>query len=561
MGSMTEASRATRGQLNSLVRPLLTDMYQISMLYSYWREGKHNDPAVFDLYFRKNPFKGEYTIFAGLSDCLKFIERFIITEDDINYLRSIPTFKKNKEGFWDYLLGLTTKSIKLLALKEGSVCFPHLPLLRVEGPLGIVNLIETTLLNLTNYPTLITTCAARFRMAAGANCKLFEFGLRRAQGPDGALSASRYAYIGGFNATSNLLAGREFGIPVCGTMSHAFILKSTENTEPPKEEHGNRQLLNLVSNKELDFYSHCQTIERDFCNKIVSGRRSQFEDDNVRKQSEFRAFIEAAVNLPENFLALVDTYDIIRSGLINYCIVAIALIEFGYKPIGVRIDSGDLAYLSLYARDLFNEVARVFNLPQFNVMEIVVSNDINERVILALNNQNHAITCLGIGTHLVTCQKQPALGCVYKLVEIKGTPCMKLSSTSEKTTIPCKKMAYRLFGKDDKALLDLMMIDGEPEPEAGRPILCRHPFEAEKRCYVTPARVESLLHLWWDGKLIQETPTIDGVRAHCPESLSYLRQDIKRFVNPTPYKLSVSERLFNMLSQLKLELTSIGELS
>lgn len=550
--------------INNLIQPLLTDKYQVTMCYAYWRDGKHNEAAVFDLFFRKNPFKGEYTIFAGLGECLKYIENFHFSQDDIDYLRAIPDYCDIQAEFWDYLQNLNTQTLRLYALQEGSVCFPNLPLVRVEGSLGLLQLIETALLNLINYASLVGTNAARYKMAANTgnmpDCKLLEFGLRRAQGPDGAFSASHYSYIGGFDATSNLLAGKELGIPVSGTLSHAFIMAYFGSQKVSRENTSEHKFLfNRVTKKEENFTLSCLCVEEDFMKKNIL-RKGGADNQNTSERSELKAFIAFAWAFPNSFLALVDTYDVIRSGLVNFCIVAIGLIQFGYKPVGIRIDSGDLAYLSRFARDLFNSCAAAYNLREFDDLDIVASNDINEETINSLNDQNHAITSLGIGTHLVTCQSQPALGCVYKLVETNGTPCMKLSSMPEKITIPCKKSAYRLYGRDGNALLDLIIMDSEAKPVPGQRILCRHPFVAEKRCYATPARVEPLLHLWWDGKPVLEAPSLEKVRTHCIKSLSYLTGDIKRYLNPTPYKVSVSENLFNLLNQLKLDLTPVGEL-
>lgn len=208
-------------QLNNAVQPLLTDLYQISMAYAYWKS-KKCDSAVFDLFFRKNPFNGEFTIFAGLEECLKYIHDFKFSDSDIDYLRrTMPDYVE--EEFFTYLKEMNLNQLKVYAIREGSVVFPRIPIMRLEGPLPIVQLLETTLLVLVNYASLVTTNAARFRLAAGENKQLLEFGLRRAQGPDGGLSSSKYCYIGGFDGTSNVLAGKLYGIPIKGTHAHSFV--------------------------------------------------------------------------------------------------------------------------------------------------------------------------------------------------------------------------------------------------------------------------------------------------------------------------------------------------
>lgn len=253
---------------------------------------------------------------------------------------------------------------------------------------------------------------------------------------------------------------------------------------------------------------------------------------------------------------------IFRSGVVNFCAVALALNEFGYKAIGVRLDSGDLAYLSKCVYECFEAVAKEYNLPWFTRLTIVASNDINEDTILALNEQGHRINCYGIGTHLVTCQRQPALGCVYKLVQIDGKPCIKLSLDVAKVTIPGQKLVYRLYGKDNTALLDLMQLQDEPAPEAGARVLCRHPFQESKRAYVTPSKVELLLHeRWSESRIINETEfSLEATRHTVLSSLNSIREDTRRHLNPTPYKVSVSDNLYNYIHKLWLQNAPIGEL-
>ncbi|XP_011504408.1 PREDICTED: nicotinate phosphoribosyltransferase isoform X1 [Ceratosolen solmsi marchali] len=597
---------------NSVVQPLLTDLYQITMAYAYWKNGKMKDYAVFDLFFRKNPFHGEFTIFAGLEECLKFLDKFHYSNSDIEYLKSTMPASVEPE-FFNFLQNTTAKDVTLYAIEEGSVVFPRVPLLRVEGPLIMVQLLETTLLNLINYASLMATNAARYRMVAGKAVSLLEFGLRRAQGPDGGLRASKYSYIGGFDGTSNVLAGKLFHIPVNGTHAHAYITSYTSFSD--------LQIKTLI---------HKHTGEQQDLLELSCQYRINIAADlgamvSEASDGELAALVSYAIAFPDGFMALVDTYDVksveasakqqanvtgrnltnklltngsnksprngaknspiisdeptwspkggllrhgelgelfVRSGLLNFCAVALALNDLGYKAVGIRIDSGDLAYLSQVAREIFQRIAKRFELSWFAKLTIVASNDINEETIVSLNEQNHRIDCFGIGTHLVTCQKQPALGCVYKLVEINGQPRIKLSQEVGKVTMPGRKTAYRLYGMDGHALIDLLQRVDEEPPRVGEKVLCRHPFEESKRAYVIPTRVEFLHKMYWkDGQILQKLPTLVETRNRVQESLGTLRNDIKRNLNPTPYKVSVSDDLYNFIHDLWLQNAPIGELS
>ncbi|XP_071632186.1 nicotinate phosphoribosyltransferase isoform X4 [Temnothorax longispinosus] len=601
---------------NGVVQPLLTDLYQITMAYAYWKSGKMNDHAVFDLFFRKNPFQGEFTIFAGLDECIKFLNKFHYSPSDIKYLKStMPTVDQR---FFDYLQSLTAKNVTIYAVDEGSVVFPRVPLIRVEGPLIMVQLLETTLLTLVNYASLMATNAARYRMVAGKNITLLEFGLRRAQGPDGGLSASKYSYVGGFDGTSNVLAGKLFDIPVCGTHAHAYITSFTSINDLQGITLAHKQTGDVLDVLELAC-NHREAIAND-----LGALASQ------ASSGELAALISYAVAFPDRFTALVDTYDVksvetsargqaqvaslnvknklltngsnthaqngvrnnpfiseptsqphkngllrrgelgelyVRSGLLNFCAVALALNDLGYKAVGIRIDSGDLAYLSNVARDIFEKIAVKYDIPWFAKLKICASNDINEETIISLNEQNmnifqsHKIDCFGIGTHLVTCQRQPALGCVYKMVEINDEPRIKLSQEVGKVTIPGRKDAYRLYGSDGYALIDLLQKTTEEPPQVMQKVLCRHPFQQTKRANVTPSRVESLHKLYWkDGKLCQPLPTLQEVRNRVQESLNTLRNDHKRNLNPTPYKVAVSDTLYRFIDELWSQNAPIGEL-
>jgi nicotinate phosphoribosyltransferase len=531
---------------------LSTDLYQITMAYAYWKAGRINDVAVFDLFFRKNPFNGEFTIFAGLAECLKFLENFHYSDSDIEYLRNTLPSDVEPE-FYVYLQNLTPKDIKIHALAEGTIVFPRVPLMRIEGPLIISQLLETTLLTLVNFASLITTNAARYRIAAGINkIKLLEFGLRRAQGPDGGLSASKYAYIGGFDGTSNLLAGKLFNIPVKGTHAHAFVtsFSGAEDLANAKIKHKTDK-----DYVETDFFGKCL----EWRHKLATTLRILSDEAH---EGELAAFASYAVAFPDGFLALVDTYDVARSGLLNFAAVAMALNDLGYRAIGIRIDSGDLAYLSKVARESFVSISKAFNVEWFATLTVVASNDINEDTILSLNDQGHSIDVYGIGTHLVTCQRQPALGCVYKLVEINGKPKIKLSQDVEKVTMPGKKNVFRLYSNDGHALIDLLQLPDEPPPEVNKRVLCRHPFQESKRAWVIPSKVEPLYTCWWEnGRVRSECPTLLQIRENVQRSLKTLRQDHKRSLNPTPYKVGVSDDLYRFLHDLWLENQPIGELS
>lgn len=388
--------------------------------------------------------------------------------------------------------------------------------MRVEGPLAVCQLMETTFLNLTNFASLMATNAARFRLAAGPDVTLLEFGLRRAQGPDGAMHASKYSYIGGFDATSNVMAGFLYGIQPRGTHAHSFVSAFTG----PES----------LATRELD-----ERPGRDFV-QLVSDKRDLLGCTST-SDSELASFIAYAQAFPDGFLALVDTYDTLTSGIPNFIAVAAALHDLGYRAVGIRLDSGDLAYLSKEARRMFRDADALFGdgleLAKCN---IVASNNINEAVLHSLNDQvrtidsgwmsthyamllmaahsrvcvyaccggrddvqGHEIDTLGVGTHLVTCQMQPALGMVYKLVQSNGVARIKISNEVAKVTIPCRKDVYRLIGRDSIPLLDLMMQADDVPPELGKRILCHHPFEEKKRVWVNPSTVISLLQPVWVG--------------------------------------------------------------
>ena len=444
----------------------------------------------------------------------------------------------------------------------------------IEGPIAVCQLLETTLLTLVNYPSLIATNATRMILAASPPISLksssaprdgaatppdlpaqcykapvcIEFGLRRAQGPDGGFSASKYSNMAGFVGTSNVEAGKVCGLNITGTHAHAFV-QAYSSLEEISD--------NVVVDKHTG--ENVQLLPR------VLQYRDQLARKNIHyataNEGELAAFIAYATAFPDTFLCLIDTYETLESGLLNFILVALVLDDLGYKPAGVRLDSGDLAYLSMECAKTFQSFCT--DRPFFSELTIVASNDINEEILHAINKQDHAITAYGIGTNLVTCQAQPALGCVYKLVEISGKPRMKLSQEINKVLIPGRKKAYRLIGKDGHLILDVMVSHHENAPMPGERILCRHPFIARKRAAVTPTKVEQLDVLVFDkGKIVAGgNRTFAEAKGAVAQQLKTVRPDILRYINPTPYKVSISDNLFNFLQELWQSETPVAELS
>lgn len=545
---------------NALVTALLTDTYQITMTYAYWKTGKHEEDSVFELFFRKNPFKGEFTIFCGLDECLKHLHSFEFSDSDLKYLKETPQLAECEPEFFDYLKSLNTSSqLVVRALKEGTVAFPKIPLLILEGPLGLTQLLETTLLNLVNYPSLLATNAARMVLRAspkGAPC--IEFGLRRAQGPDGGCSASKYSYVGGFVATSNVQAGKIFGVPIAGTHAHAFV-QSFVSLEDVKEKLTIR--VSSASGEEKLFVP----LVLEYRQKLLARVSSSSTTNN----GELAAFCAYACAFPQSCLCLIDTYDTLHSGIINFVAVALALDDFGYTPKGIRLDSGDLASLSLACRAYFDEIGKEFQRNFFDQLSIVVSNDINEAVLNNLQRTPHAITTYGIGTNLVTCQAQPALGCVYKLVEWKGQPRIKLSQDLIKVTLPGRKAAYRLYGKNGIPLADLLVKAHEPPPQAGVAMVCRNPFSKtgtqQQRLKVTPNTVLPLHSTVWNKGPVGEAsapPSLQSSRSFVKDQLeSFADTGITDYKSEISYPVLISTVLYDYLMQLWEKEAPMKELS
>lgn len=510
----------------SRISPLLTDSYQLSMCYSYWKSSTHNNIATFELFFRKCPFGGEYVVVGGIGEAIEFIKNYSFTKEEIIELKS--HYYNWDRNFFAYLENIDMDVCKLnvKAVLDGSVIFPNTPIIQITGPIALGQLLETTLLNIMGHPSLIATYSRRIKQQVGDKAKLVEFGLRRAQGESAGMNTSKYSWVGGFDGTSNVKAGLENSIPVVGTHAHSYVMSFTGLEQVPD----NLELHSPKTKWIGDFKAHVFEV-----NKICL-------DDIKTNKSELAAFITYAWTQPDNFLALIDTFDSLSSGLENYCMVANALIDLGYKPRGVRIDSGDLAYLSIKIKEKFNQLKIIY--PEYSDMIVVASNDLDEQIVGSLIEQGAQIDMFGIGTKLATSYKSPALGMVYKLVEINNKPRIKLSENIEKMTIPCKKYVFRLYGADNTGLMDLMTPTSDITKyiDDDGNIFCIDPKNQSKFVKVKYCTHEELLiDVLVKGKYSQEYKYNMGLnlaKSRCEKQISQIRKDHLRPLHPTPYKVS-----------------------
>lgn len=469
--------------------PLLTDLYQLTMAAAYHASGRSEQEAAFHLFFRTLPFKGGYAIAAGLGSVVEWLEGFRFEADDIEYLATLRDAENGpllRQDFLDYLKNLKL-TVSIDAMPEGTLVFPHQPLLRITGPILQCQLIESALLNIINFQTLIATKAARVCLAAQGE-PVMEMGLRRAQGPGGALAASRAAHIGGCATTSNVLAGKTHGIPVKGTHAHSWVMS--------------------------------------------------FE-------TELEAFEQYAAALPGNCTFLVDTYDTLE-GVRNAVKVGQKLRESGHRLLGIRLDSGDLAWLSQQARAILDEGG-------FPDAAIVASNDLDEHLIESLKHQGARISVWGVGTRLVTGGEQAALGGVYKLAAVKDDagnwqPRIKLSEQVIKVSTPGLQQVRR-FKQDGHFIADAI-YDAElacPEP-------CEIIDPAEILRHTTipagTAHEDLLQPLLRDGELVAPLPPLAESRARCIGQLTGLNATLKRLDNPHNYPAGLEAGLH----QKKLDL-------
>jgi nicotinate phosphoribosyltransferase len=446
-----------------------TDKYQLTMSQVYFLKGHEKTRAVFDYFFRKLPFNGGYAIFAGLEDLVSTLEILRFDKHDLIYLKELgyhPDFIRYLEKF--------RFSGNILSSKEGDLVFPVRPILQIEANIIEAQIIETLLLNILNFQTLIATKASRMRQAAEGRT-LIDFGLRRAQGPGG-YCASRAAFIGGFDSTSNVVAGRDFGIPVSGTMAHSFIESYDD---------------------ELSAFSHFAEVQ------------------------------------PNDCVLVVDTYDTLKSGLPNAITVAKKMEEKGLRLNGIRLDSGDLAYLAKESRRRLNNAG-------LDYVKIAVSNQLDEYIIKSLLEQQAPIDVFGVGTSLVTGHPDAALDGVYKLSFANGKPRIKLSENVSKITLPHLKQVYRIIDNDSKFIgADAITLADENDVQ-----IMHHPMYPLKSLSLIKYTKEPLLQkVMVNGKRVKDPQGLSEISKYSCSRLAKLPEEYKRFDNPHIYKVGISEKL------------------
>lgn len=446
-----------------------TDQYQLTMAQVYYLKGQKDHRAVFDYFFRKLPFAGGYAVFAGLENLLDILEDIRFESSDLDFLQANGLDR----GFVEYLKDFRFTG-HIYASLEGDVVFPTRPILQVEANLIEAQIIETLLLNMLNFQTLIATKASRMRLVAGT-ASLVDFGLRRAQGPAG-YYASRAAVIGGFNATSNVLAGRDFGIPVSGTMAHAFI---------------------------------------------------QSYDD------ELSAFRDFAAGRPDDCVLLVDTYDTLNSGVPNAIRIGREMAEKGLQLKGIRLDSGDLAYLAKKSRKMLDDAG-------LHDVKIAASNQLDEHVIKALREQHAPIDIFGVGTSLVTGEPDASLDGVYKLSLANNKPRIKLSETIEKITLPHRKQVYRMLDTEGNWIgADVIALSDEHQLQ-----MMHDPFDPYRTLSLSHCEREPLLQKVMEhGRKITDKRPLRDIAIYTAERLKKLPEEYKRFANPHIYKVGISDGL------------------
>lgn len=465
-------------------KTLMTDFYELTMAQTYFDQGKQDEEVYFDIFFRKNPFNGGYTISGGLEENINYIKNFNFNKKEINYLRSLNQFS---EKFLNYLETLKFEG-DIYSVPDGTVVFPNETVLTVKAPIIMAQLLETALLANFNHASLVTTAAKRITNEAG-DIPVMEFGARRARGIDSAVEASKYAYIGGCCGTSNTLAGMKYNIPVLGTMAHSLITESND---------------------------------------------------------EYQAFLNYAKSNRDNCVFLVDTYDTLKSGIPSAIKVANDYLKpNGLKFKGIRIDSGDLAYLSKKTRKLLDEAG-------YTETGICLSNGLNEYTIRDLKLQGAFINSLGVGDNIAASKER--VGGVYKLVatieDNREIPKIKVSNDSIKTINPGHKKVYRFYDKKEGyALGDLLALSDEVIPSDKYTLI--HPLETWKQKKLTNYQVRDLLvPIFKNGQLVYQTPNIEETKAYCNDEFNTLYEEIKRIDNPHEYYVDLSDKLRKLKEEL-----------
>ena len=465
---------------------LMTDLYQLTMMNGYLKNNKHQERVVFDLFFRQNELI-TYSLAAGLEQAIDYILNLNFTKEDIDYLRSLNLFG---EDFLEYLSNLKFTG-DIYSVPEGTMVFPGEPILTVCAPIMEAQLVETALLNIINHQTLIASKAAKVCYSAKGDT-VMEFGLRRAQGPDAGIYGARAAIIGGCNSTSNVLAGKMFDVPIAGTHAHSWVMSF------PTE------------------------------------------------YDAFKAYSEA---YPDATLLLVDTYDTLKSGIPNAIKVFDELKEKGKKPIGIRLDSGDLAYLTKKARQMLDDSG-------YPDAIICASGDLDEKLIQSLKIQGAKINSWGIGTKLITSADMPALGGVYKLAGVFNedgsvTPKIKVSETSAKITNPGFKKVLRIYdGKSGKAEADLIALNDEVFEET-KPLTITHPLETWKKITFENYKIKELtVQIVKGGKLVYKMPTLKEIKEYAKGEMGTFWDEYLRIDKPHIYKVDLSDKLLALKTSM-----------
>ncbi|MEM7184103.1 MAG: nicotinate phosphoribosyltransferase [Spirochaetota bacterium] len=470
---------------------LLTDLYQLTMAQGYWLLGRHEQNATFSLFFRKQPFSGGYAVACGLEKALAYLQNFAFSQDEVAYLATLQGYDETPlfhPEFLQYLQQLRLQ-VEVLAAAEGTVVFAQEPLMRVTGSLLQCQLLESYLLNVINFETLVATKASRIVMAAEGE-PVLEFGLRRAQGNDGALAASRASFVGGCAATSNVLAGYQYGIPVRGTHAHSWVMSFTS------------------------------------------------------EQESFQAYADA---MPNNCVFLIDTYDTIR-GVKHAIAVGKTLQEKGKQLLGVRLDSGDLTYLSQKVRKILDEAG-------FAQTKIYASNDLDELLIRDIKQQGAKISVWGVGTKLSTAYEQPALGGVYKLTARqdnsgKWLPTLKMSEQKNKVNIP-GMLQIRRYELGETFCGDMIYdsLQGEPKQH-----IIIDPKNSSRRKQIKHTKFYDLLQpVFNDGKRLTTQQDLFSIQEYAKKQLASLHEGITRLRNPHEYPVGLESELYKLREEMILQ--------